>query len=78
MKKPVLSNDAVTRIDHEGKEASAAACREQTERAVFRCPDCLMADTCSDCSQHGSDGRCNKFGGYTDPDKWACSWYYSH
>ncbi|MBR3867191.1 MAG: hypothetical protein IKM54_05305 [Butyricicoccus sp.] len=50
----------------------------QKEETAFRCPECLMADTCGDCSQHGSDGRCNKWGGYTDSDKWACSWYYSH
>ncbi len=44
----------------------------------FHCPECVMRDTCSDCSRYSADGRCGKWGGYCDPDKWACSWYYEH
>lgn len=51
---------------------------EKAAPAAFRCPNCMMAATCSDCSQFGSDGRCNEHGGFTDPNKWACPWYYSH
>lgn len=52
--------------------------RKENESPAFICPACMMADTCSDCSRYGSDGRCNKWGGYEDPNKWACPWYYSH
>ena len=59
-------------------EVGGSACKEEKEIAAFRCPNCAMADTCSDCSMFGSDGWCKKHGGYTDADKWACPWYYSH
>lgn len=51
---------------------------EKTVSAKFTCPNCMMAATCSDCSRYSSDGYCNQWGGYNDPDKWACPWYYSH
>lgn len=52
---------------------------EKDSSSTFLCPDCIvMADTCSDCCMHGSDGQCHKFGGFTDNNKWACPWYYEH
>lgn len=51
--------------------------QEETSKA-FRCANCAMAATCGDCPRHGWDGWCHEFGGYTDDDKWACSYYYSH
>lgn len=51
---------------------------EKANTSSFRCPDCMMADTCADCEMHGSDGRCWKWGGFTDNSKWACPWYYQH
>ena len=45
----------------------------------FRCPGCMLADTCSDCNMYrSSTGECLQFGGFCDPDRWACSWYYTH
>ena len=43
----------------------------------FCCPNCMMGATCSDCSMYTSSGYCRKYGGYSDPDHWACSWYYN-
>lgn len=51
---------------------------ENSVPTAFICPPCMMGDTCSQCSQFGSDGRCNKHGGYVDASHWACPWYYSH
>lgn len=44
---------------------------------LFSCPDCVMGATCSDCSMYTSSGYCRKYGGYEDPDHWACPWYYN-
>jgi hypothetical protein len=44
---------------------------------TFRCPNCVMGATCNDCSMYSSSGYCRKYGGYSDPDHWACSWYYT-
>ena len=52
--------------------------QEKKEAPCFRCPNCQMADTCSDCGYFTTDERCLKWGGYTSADHWACSWYYSH
>ncbi len=57
---------------------SIPAQKEQAARTEFRCLNCMMADTCGDCSRHGSDGYCHVHGGYTDDSKWACPWYYEH
>lgn len=52
---------------------------EEATSAGFRCPNCMMGATCSDCRRHDPvDGYCREFGGYTDDDKWACPWYYEH
>ena len=68
MKNCEIFDNPVTSMKEEGNAA-----------ATFSCPACcVMGDTCEQCSKHGSDDWCYQFGGYTDPDKWACSWYYSH
>ena len=44
--------------------------------------NCMMADTCgSNCGFYRPDdnsgkGRCDRWGGYVDYDKWCCSSYY--
>ena len=43
----------------------------------FQCPSCMMGATCGDCSMYTSSGYCRKYGGYQDPDHWACPWYYN-
>ena len=45
---------------------------------AFCCPNCMMGATCSDCSMYSSSGYCRKYGGYEDPDHWACPWYYNN
>lgn len=65
------------------QQASVPA--EETPIPAFRCPTCMMADTCGrNCSHWESDGDgdgmgwCGVHGGWTDYAKWCCDWYYSH
>lgn len=66
-------------------EAALAQTAETAAPAAFKCPNCMMADTCGRNCPHwegDSDGSgkgwCGVHGGWTDYTKWCCPWYYEN
>lgn len=44
----------------------------------FRCPYCVMADTCGQCNRLDTQGYCSVHHCYRDPQSWCCPFYYEN